>query len=150
MQSASEIFARHEASGKKRREKVNHGSYKNLRFTNDFMFCKILSNNPGLCKELIEMILEMKIERILGIAPQEPIEITPMNRGIRLDVRVEDENHSTYCIEMQTTIDGNIPKRTRYYQALTDLNELRRGDDYGVLNKSGFGGENMPSQPERA
>ncbi|MBR1758407.1 MAG: Rpn family recombination-promoting nuclease/putative transposase [Lachnospiraceae bacterium] len=111
-------------------------SYKSLRFTNDFMFCKILSNNPDLCKELIEMILDVKINRIMSVDPQEPIEITPDGRGIRLDVRVEDEKHSMYCVEMQTTNRGNIPKRSRYYQAIADLNSLERSEEFDQLNKS--------------
>ena len=32
--------------------------YEELTFTDDFMFCKVLQNNPDICKELTELILE--------------------------------------------------------------------------------------------
>ena len=38
--------------------------YKDLKFIDDFIFCKILSTNPKLCKELIELILAIKIKDI--------------------------------------------------------------------------------------
>lgn len=31
--------------------------YEELNFTDDFMFCKILTHNLGLCRELLEIIL---------------------------------------------------------------------------------------------
>lgn len=37
--------------------------YENLNFTDDFMFCKILENNLDLCKELLELILNIKIKK---------------------------------------------------------------------------------------
>ena len=35
--------------------------YEELTFTDDFMFCKVLQNNPDICKELAELILGKKI-----------------------------------------------------------------------------------------
>lgn len=35
--------------------------YEELTFTDDFMFCKILTNNPELCHELLELILGRKV-----------------------------------------------------------------------------------------
>ena len=37
--------------------------YEDLDFTDDFLFCKILQNNPLLCKELTELILGNRIFR---------------------------------------------------------------------------------------
>ena len=31
-------------------------NYDELTFTDDFMFCKVLENNPEICRELLEMI----------------------------------------------------------------------------------------------
>ena len=41
--------------------------YEELSFTDDFMFCKILQNDPDLCRELTELILSRKIGRIVSI-----------------------------------------------------------------------------------
>lgn len=59
-------------------------TYDELTFTDDFMFCKVLEGNPELCKELIELILDTRIEVVSEIGKQHPIEITPDGRGVRL------------------------------------------------------------------
>lgn len=110
--------------------------YEELDFTDDFFFCKILIKNEKLCKELLELILQIKIARIVFAAKQKPIELTADGRGIRLDVYVEDDAHTVYDIEMQPTMKSNLPKRSRYYQGMIDLNLIERGADYKALKKS--------------
>lgn len=39
--------------------------YEQLTFTDDFMFCKVMTNHPELCKELLELILGIKIQELL-------------------------------------------------------------------------------------
>lgn len=39
--------------------------YEQLTFTDDFMFCKVMTNHPELCKELLELILGIKIRELL-------------------------------------------------------------------------------------
>ena len=36
-------------------------NFDELTFSDDFMFCKVLSNNPDLCKEMVEMITGRKV-----------------------------------------------------------------------------------------
>ena len=110
--------------------------FKELDFTDDFFFCKILTKNKGLCIELLELILKIKIKKIVFMTEQKPIEITADARGIRLDVYVEDENETVYDIEMQPTKKTNLPKRSRYYQGMIDLNLIERGADFNELKKS--------------
>ena len=57
--------------------------------------------------------------------------------GIRLDVYVNDENGTVFNIEMQTTRDMyELAKRTRYYQALIDIDLLEKGQRYKELNNT--------------
>jgi predicted transposase/invertase (TIGR01784 family) len=49
---------------------------------------------------------------------------------------VEDEKHTVYNLEMQVTMKKNLPKRSRYYQGMIDLNLIGKGADYNDLNKS--------------
>ena len=56
--------------------------------------------------------------------------------GIRFDVYSEDDSGIVYDCEMQTSKKDNLPKRTRYYQGMIDLNLLERGADYKELKKS--------------
>ena len=110
--------------------------YEELDFTDDFFFCKILIKNKQLCKELLELILQIKIQKIVFSAEQKPIEITADGKGVRLDVYVEDDANTVYDIEMQPTVKNNLPKRSRYYQGMIDLNLIERGANYKELKKS--------------
>ena len=110
--------------------------YEELEFTDDFMFCKVLTTNPELTKELLETILGVRIRQIHFPESQKQIEITSDGRGVRLDVYVEDDDNTVYDVEMQTTEQKDLPKRTRYYQGMIDLNLIERGARYGALKKS--------------
>lgn len=109
--------------------------YDKLQFRDDFLFCKILESNPDIAKELIELILNIKIKKV-KVKKQDEIEITADGRGIRLDVMAEDESNTVYDIEMQTTKQSSLPKRTRYYQGMIDLNQIERGATFNKLKKS--------------
>ena len=109
--------------------------YEDLTFTDDFMFCKILYTNPELCKQLLELILRKKIKDIRYLTTQNAIDITSDGKGIRLDVYLEGDN-KVYDIEMQATGNSNLPKRTRYYQGMIDLNLIEKGADYSELKET--------------
>lgn len=100
------------------------------------MFGKIFSTDMDLCRELLELILGIKIREVRLTERQKSIEITVHNRGVRLDVYVEDESNTIYDIEMQTANTHNLPKRSRYYQGMIDLNLIERGADFDELNRS--------------
>ena len=60
------------------------------------------------------------------------IEITPDGRGIRLDVRVEGDD-TIYELEMQNGHKADLPRRGRYYQSLSALDQMERGSEYREL-----------------
>ena len=110
--------------------------YQELTFTDDFMFGKVLVNNPEICRRLLEVLLEIKIKKISFPERQKTIEILADGKGIRLDVYVDDENGTVYNIEMQTKIKKELPKRSRYYQGMIDMNLIERGAPYKDLKLS--------------
>ena len=110
--------------------------YKELKFTDDFMFAKVLVNNPEICRRLLELLLEIKIKSVSVPEKQKTIEILSDSKGIRLDVYVDDEEGTVYNIEMQTTLKSDLPKRSRYYQGMIDLNLIERGAKYKELKLS--------------
>ncbi len=110
--------------------------YDELTFTDDFMFWNILVTNQDLCKELLELLLDVKIEKICFPEGQKTIELKYDSRGIRLDVYVNDEMGTVYDLEMQTTLPNDLPKRIRYYQGMIDLNLIKRGALFSELKKS--------------
>ena len=111
-------------------------TYSELTFTDDFMFCKVMTTRLDLCKELLELILGIKIREILIHESQKAIEQTYDGKGVRLDVYVEDDRETIYDIEMQTVARRNLPKRSRYYQGMIDLNHIERGDSFDKLKKT--------------
>ncbi len=86
--------------------------YEELTFADDFMFCKILTSNPDLCHELLELILGHKVGRFTRLDKQKPIELTADGKGIRFDVYGEIEEENVFDCEMQMAMNRNLPKRT--------------------------------------
>ena len=110
--------------------------YEELTFNDDFMFCKILEQNPTLCRELLELVLDRKVGKLASVNPQKPIEITANGKGVRFDVYAEGSDSIIYDIEMQNAESDSIAKRSRYSQGMIDLNLLERGAHYSELNRS--------------
>ena len=110
--------------------------YEELEFTDGFMFAKIMYDRPDLCQELLELILQRPIERIEFTAYERTIEIRPDARGIRLDVYMKDDEQNVYDIEMQVQKKTDLPRRSRYYHSMIDLDLLEKGEDYSQLNDS--------------
>lgn len=111
-------------------------TFEELSFVDDFMFCKVLEDNEDLCKELLELILEKPIRMIKIRNKQKGIDVAYDGKGIRLDVYVEDGDNTVYDIEMQTTPELALPKRSRYYQGMIDLDLIEKGAMYQDLKKS--------------
>ena len=110
--------------------------YEELTFNDDFMFCKILEQNPALCRELLELVLDRKVGKLASVNPQKPIEITANGKGVRFDVYAEGSDSIIYDIEMQNAESESIAKRSRYSQGMIDLNLLELGAHYRELNRS--------------
>lgn len=109
--------------------------YEELTITDDFMFGKIM-RDPKHCKKLLEIILDVKIRKITFIDDQQTVNPDYRARGIRIDVYVEDVANTVYTVEMQTRNTGELPMRSRYYQAVVDINMIEKGLDYDLLKKS--------------
>lgn len=80
------------------------------------------------CKIIIELSLGITIRNIVWKEGQKVIHNLPGSRGIRLDFYVEDDQGQMFDVEMQKRNEGNIPKRTRFYQALIDAPMLKSGE----------------------
>ncbi|MEE3410992.1 MAG: Rpn family recombination-promoting nuclease/putative transposase [Treponema sp.] len=100
---------------------------------NNFIFYKVMRNNPDVCKELLEILLEFKIERI-EMSQEEVVDIDFASKGIRMDVYARDaDGLKAYNIEMQTTDTEELPERARYYQGVMDVDLLKSGQQYKEL-----------------
>ena len=102
--------------------------WEELTISDNFLFQKVMQNRR-LCKGLIEKLLGISIRSVTYRAAEKTIEASPTRKGIRLDLYVETEGGTIIDIEMQTADKplNWLPKRTRYYQAMIDLNVLGKG-----------------------
>ena len=109
-------------------------AWEELEIKDDFMFAKVMRDKK-LCKKLLERLLQTKIRDIVYLEEQKSINIEKDAKSIRLDVYIEDGNR-VFDLEMQTTDKRNLPKRSRYYQGMIDLNTIEKGENYKKLKES--------------
>ncbi len=119
------------------REKTNNQTeWEKLGISNDFLFGKVMQD-AKLCKELLQIIFpDMKIDHIEYPALQKTINMDADAKSVRLDVYIVDNKGTVYDIEMQMADTKELPKRTRYYQAMMDLEMIYKGQSYKKLKKS--------------
>ena len=91
-----------------------------LEIWDDFMFGAVMSNKE-LCKHLLEIILQKKIRDIRYTELQKTIDLQYDAKSIQLDVYVEDDLDSVYNIEIQTTNEKNLPKRSNPGSCITPV-----------------------------
>ena len=114
--------------------------FEDLQISNDFMFKEVMKSNKGLCKRLVGSIMQQDIEDIVYIETEKTLQPYYDSRGIRLDVILADENHTRYNLEMQARNVISkagvalLPKRTRYYQSVIDMDMLKKGQDFDELD----------------
>ena len=107
--------------------------WQNATFQDNFVFSKTLELFPDLCKQLIEIILNIRVKEISYPEREKVIENRTDSKGIRLDVYVHDNLHRSFDLKMQIADSNNISKRMRYYQSLIDGDKLKRGQHYSEL-----------------
>ena len=101
-------------------------TFDELTFSNNFIFCKVMEDNEDLCREMLEMILGMKLSEI-HIRKEVVVDPVIDARGTRLDIMVIDEKGSVYDIEMQARDEHNLPRRTRHLQGILDTDAIEKG-----------------------
>lgn len=102
----------------------------------NFIFCSVMSHNLDLCRELLEMLLDIRIDYVKLVQSEKTFFPDFYSKGIRLDVYVKDGSGRSFDIEMQTVNTKNLSKRSRYYQSAIDVDNLKSGEDYEELKQS--------------
>ena len=110
-----------------------------LTLSNDFLFKHVMLRKR-ICKHILEELLHTRIADITYLEAEQTLDVYPDSHGIRLDVRIADDTDTHYNLEMQVknpvsrTGEFQLPKRTRYYQAMLDTDMLQKGQDYDELS----------------
>ena len=98
-----------------------------LNLTDDFLF-DVATEELENCKTIIELTTGLRLKSLKWKSGQKVIHNLPGKRGVRLDFIAESEDGRIFDVEMQNRNEGNIPKRTRFYQALIDAPILKSGE----------------------
>ena len=108
--------------------------WEDLDITDDFIFSRVM-RNKRLCRTLLEMILKVKIGKIKFLTSHHAIRVEPNAKGIIMDVYLKDENR-VINVEMQTSSQGDLARRARYYQAAADIDNTPKGSEYKDLKQN--------------
>ena len=107
----------------------------NISIVDDILFTTVISNEE-IAKSLLESILNVTVTKITRIERESQRSEVSNLRGVRFDVYIEDDK-TAYDIEIQTSNNSDLPKRTRFYQAKNDIHMLRKGEKhFSKLKKS--------------
>ena len=111
-------------------------TWEELTFQDDYLFKRVMCE-IDICTRVLETLLDIKIIKVEYIQKEVIFKENYDNKGIRLDVYLEDSNGIIYDIEMQVQSlkEEEFAKRLRYYQALIDASILYVGQDYEQLKK---------------
>ena len=108
--------------------------WENAGIGNAFIFGKVMSANPGLLLEFLQVSLpEMEIREITDSGEEVYIKTSIDAHGVRLDITVRDSENRVFDIEMQLRDEKDIPRRIRYYVGAIDQTNLKPGVDYSKL-----------------
>ena len=121
-------------SNEKKQVKHTRKTIEELTLSDSFMFYAVMQDYD-LCKETIETLLDITIYKIEYLEAEKVIQPGYDSKSVRLDVYVKDDKQTVYNLEMQVDCKKNIPKRTRYYQAAIDREQLLRGADFDELDE---------------
>lgn len=105
----------------------NKKSLQDLTLLDRFLFAEVMED-PKTFENILSIILGEDIS-IKG-RPQSEHEsrTSPLKRQVRLDVWAEDETDAVYNVEAQKENTKNLPRRSRFYQALIDSKLLDPGE----------------------
>ena len=104
-----------------------------LEFKDAPMFGRVMRNEE-LCKQVLEVILNIEIDHIEYLNTEQEVSAYNDAKGVRLDVYLKASD-KVFDIEMQTTIEPFLGKRS-YYQSAIDSSLLNKGEDYTNLVES--------------
>ena len=101
--------------------------WESLGIANDFIFGKVMQD-AGLP--------DLEIDHIEYPETQKGIRPDVDAKSVRLDVYVKDGKGTVYDIELQAADTKELPKRSRYYQSMLDLQLIDKGQTYKKLKPS--------------
>ena len=100
--------------------------------SNDKMFAAVLASNPDLARQMIETILDIRIDHVVCVNAQQILNYNANVKSVRFDVYIKDQAGVIYDVEMQASPKNRrwLPKRSRYYGSVIDAETVKSGTSY--------------------
>lgn len=108
-----------------------------LDIIDDFLMNAVATDpevGEAFCRKTLSVLLQKKIGKIRVVAQRSVPAVTPLHRGIRMDVEVEefseddDSSLNIYDIEPHKKDAQSLPKHNRFYQAKIDSRYMVNGE----------------------
>lgn len=99
---------------------------KDLTLLDRFLFAQAMED-PVINQIILQIILDHDIHLLDKSQTEKEFRTSPLARSIRVDVYSMDDADTIYDTEVQKKDTGNLPKRSRFYQALMDFSLLAPG-----------------------
>jgi predicted transposase/invertase (TIGR01784 family) len=112
---------------------TNEPDFESIKISDPIMFASVFTD-PSLCKELLEIILEIPIDHVEIISSEHTVVPELGAKGVRLDVYVADGLGTKFNVEMQNVNKHDLERRSRYYLTANDIDCIRRGMLYKDMN----------------
>ena len=109
-------------------------NWEDLTISDNFIFCKVMQNKD-ICKEMLEVLLNVKIQDIEYLSTEVALENYYDTRGIRMDVLLKDSD-KIFNIEMQTGNYSDIVLRSRYYLSSSDVATTKHRTKFSDLRET--------------
>ncbi len=90
-----------------------------LTLLDRFLFSEALEDETFLA-DVLSIIMGEDIVLKNPLQTEKEMRNHNLRKYVKLDVFAKDEQNRIYDTEVQKQNTGNLPKRSRYYQALTD------------------------------
>ena len=114
---------------------IQNKTFQELDLCNSFLFAAALEQ-PEICRLVLEIILGCKMPEV-KVHAEHSVLVSSDFRIVRFDVYASDKLQVAYDVEAQNENEGNLPKRSRYYQAEMDVSSLKPGEGFNEL-KPGY------------
>ena len=101
-----------------------------LTIGDEYLFETILLQNKEFTKQLIEKFINVSIEDIEYINTEQTQQPGYRKKGVRFDVYIKSQTGVAYIVELQRRDTKELQKRARYYQAVSDSNQLSEGKEH--------------------
>ena len=107
-----------------------------LNLLDRILFDEAMEDSENM-KTVLDIILGQDIPLRSAPHSEKEMRTLPDNRQVRLDVYAWDDDDTVYDTEAQKEDTKNLPKRSRFYQAVLDSNLLPPGSvDFNKLNRA--------------